>query len=537
MSLMVKMAKKMNRRDFISATSSFLVPVMVGGMGVKAFGANSPLVQSLLQTNALAKDRVLVIIYLNGGNDGLNTVIPLDQYSQYNNLRTAVSNGTTVNIAIPQASILPIGNGATGLHPSMMGLKQLHDNGKLAVVHSVSYPTPSFSHFRATDIWMTATDYNVQAETGWAGRYLEDRFAGYPTPPVTDRDAAHAVMEDPLAIQIGYLTSTTVLGSDQSMAVAISDPATYATLVGGGSGGQTTDLPCCEAGDLVAFIREQQALAVGYSTEITAAHNAGNFTPAPVYPTGNSIADQLKIVARLIGGGLKTKVYFLSMGGFDTHSGQVQTGGGTNNNLGNHATLLGRVSSGIKAFQDDLQARGIEDKVVGFTFSEFGRRANSNTSGGTDHGSAAPMFVFGSSVKRQSVGRNPNIGGYSNVPTDLIGTTINNQDIQMQIDFRRIYWDILVDWFGRSKADATSLFLNKTFDTVSLFTNEVCTIKTGSWHDEKTWSCGRVPFTSENARICPGHTVTLNANASIKNLQNFGNLTMAAGVRLTVAGI
>ena len=518
----------MKRRDFLAATSSFLLPVMVDGFGLKAFGDNSALVQSLMKTDALAKDRVLVIIYLNGGNDGLNTVIPLDQHTFYSNLRS--------NIAIPQASVLPIGDGSTGLHPSMMGLQQMHANGKLAVVHSVSYPTPSYSHYRATDIWMTATDANIQANTGWAGRYLEDRFANYPSPVITDRDSGNAVMEDPLAIQIGYLTSTTLLGSNQSMAVAINDPASYAALVGGGTAGIVNDLPCCDAGDLVAFIRQQQALAVGYSTEITAAHNAGNITPAPTYPTGNSIADQLKIVARLVGGGLKTKVYFLSIGGFDTHSTQVQSGGSTNNNLGSHATLLGRLSSGIKAFQDDLQQRGIEDKVAGFTFSEFGRRANSNSSAGTDHGVAAPIFVFGSSIKRQSVGRNPNIGGYSNLPTDLNGTT-GNQDLKMQIDFRRIYWDILTDWFGRSKTEASSLFLNKTFDTVSLFTDEVCTIKTGSWHDEKTWSCGRVPFISENARICAGHSVTLNANATVKNLQNYGNLTMAAGVNLSIKGI
>lgn len=518
----------MKRRDFLAATSSFLLPVIVDGFGVKAFGDTSPLVQSLMKTDALAKDRVLVIIYLNGGNDGLNTVIPLDQYSQYNGLRT--------NIAIPQASVLPIGNGSTGLHPSMAGLQQMHANGKLAVVHSVSYPTPSYSHYRATDIWMTATDANVQANTGWAGRYLEDRFANYPSSLITDRDTGNAAMEDPLAIQIGYLTSTTLLGNSQSMAVAINNPATYAALVGGGTAGIVNDLPCCEAGDLVAYIRQQQALAVGYSTEITSAHNTGNITPTPVYPTGNSIADQLKIVARLIGGGLKTKIYFLSIGGFDTHSSQVQSGGGSNNNSGSHATLLGRLSAGIKAFQDDLQQRGIEDKVAGFTFSEFGRRANSNSSAGTDHGVAAPMFVFGSSIKRQSVGRNPNIGGYSNLPTDLNGT-VGNQDLKMQIDFRRIYWDILTDWFGRSKADATSLFLNKTFDTVSLFTDEVCTIKTGSWHDEKTWSCGRIPFISENTRICAGHTITLNANTSVKNLQNYGNLIITAGVNLSIKGI
>lgn len=518
----------MKRRDFIAASSSFLLPVMVGGMGVKAFGANSPLVQSLMQTNALTRDRVLVIIYLNGGNDGLNTVIPLDQMTQYNGLRSNIALSTT-----GLKPILPIGDRSTGLHPSMTGLQQMHTNGKLAVVHSVAYPSPSYSHFRATDIWMTATDAAVQADTGWAGRYLEDRFANYPTPPITDRDNVNAVMEDPLAIQIGYLTSTTLLGSNQSMAVAINDPASYATLVSGGTGATTTDLPCCDAGDLVSFIRQQQALAVSYSAEITSAHNAGYITPAPVYPTGNSIADQLKIVARLVGGGLKTKVYFLSIGGFDTHSAQVVT---SDKATGSHATLLGRLSAGIKAFQDDLQARGIEDKVVGFTFSEFGRRANSNSSVGTDHGVAAPMFVFGSSIKRQSVGRNPNIGGYSNLPTDLNGT-VGNQDLKMQIDFRRIYWDILTDWFGRSKADATSLFLNKTFDTVSLFTDEVCSIKSGIWHDEKTWSCGRVPFISENAKICAGHTVTLSANATVKNLQNYGNLIMAAGVNLSIKGV
>jgi uncharacterized protein (DUF1501 family) len=528
----------MKRRDFLAATSSFLLPVMVDGFGVKAFGENSPLVQSLMQTNALAQDRVLVMIYLNGGNDGLNTVIPLDQYTQYSNLRS--------NIAIPKNSVLPLGAGSTvntaqtGLHPKMGGLKTMYDNGKLAVVHSVSYPSPSYSHFRATDIWMTGTDTAVQLDTGWAGRYLEDRFPNYPTPPVIDRDkTTNATMEDPLAIQIGYLTSTTLLGNSQSMAVAISDPATYATLVSGGSTAvPLTDLPCnntCDAADLISFIRNQQALAVGYSTEITNANTAGAFTlPTTLYPTGNSVADQLKIIARLIGGGLKTKIYFITLGGFDTHSTQVTTPT-TGTETGAHANLLEKLSVGIKAFQDDLQLRGIEDKVVGLTFSEFGRRANSNASAGTDHGVAAPMFVFGSSLKRQTVGRNPNIGGYSNLPTDLNGT-VGNQDLKMQIDFRRIYWDILIDWFGRSKADTTSLLVNKTFDTVSLFTNEVITLKTGSWHDEKTWSCGRVPFATETVRICPTHTVTLSQNTTVKNLQNHGNLVMATGVNLSLLG-
>ena len=517
----------MKRRDFLAATSTFLLPVMVEGFGVKAFGINSPLVQSLLKTNALAKDRALVIIYLSGGNDGLNTVIPLDQMSQYTNLRT--------NIAIPEPSVLRLGDGSTGLHPSMTGLKQMHDNGKLSVVHSVSYPTPSYSHHRASEIWMTATDSNVvDITSGWAGRYLENRFTNYPIVPVTDRDNLNAVMEDPLAIQIGFLASQTLLGSSQTMTITINDPATFEVLVGGGGTSfPPVDLPCdnaCEAADLISFIRNQQALAIAYGKEITAANNAGKTTTPPVYPTNNSLADQLKIVARLIGGGLKTKVYFVSMGGFDTHSAQVQTDDKTK---GSHATLLGKLSAGIKAFQDDLQSRGIEDKVAGFTFSEFGRRATSNASTGTDHGSAAPMFVFGSSLKRQSVGRNPNIGGYSNLPTDLQGTT-SSQDLKMQIDFRRIYWDILTDWFGTSKTDAASLFLNKSFDTVSLFTDDVCTIKTGTWHDEKTWSCGRVPFFTENIRICEGHTVTVGVNTLVKKMQNFGKLIVAPGIKFSL---
>ncbi len=516
----------MKRRDFLAATSTFLIPAMVEGFGVKAFGINSPLVQSLLKTNALAKDRVLVIIYLSGGNDGLNTVIPLDQMSQYTSLRT--------NIAIPEPSVLRLGDGSTGLHPSMIGLKQMHDNGKLSVVHSVSYPTPNFSHSRASEILMTAVDSNVvDVTTGWAGRYLENRFDNYPIAPITDRDNLNAVMEDPLAIQIGFLTSQTLLGSNQTMTISISDPATFEVLVGGGSKSlPPVDLPCdnaCEAADLISFIRNQQALAIAYGKEITAANNAGKTTTPPVYPTGNSLADELKIVARLIGGGLKTKVYFVSMGGFDTHSAQVQTDDKTK---GSHATLLGKLSAGIKAFQDDLQSRGIEDKVAGFTFSEFGRRATSNGSSGTDHGSAAPMIVFGSSLKRQSVGRNPNIGGYSNLPTDLTDSINGNKNLKMQVDFRRIYWDILTDWFGTSKTEAASILYDKSFDTVSLFTEEVCTIKSGAWHDEATWSCARVPFITENIRICEGHTVTVGVNTLVKKMQNFGKLIVAPGIKL-----
>nr|WP_293840111.1 DUF1501 domain-containing protein [uncultured Arsenicibacter sp.] len=501
----------MNRRDFFKASSACVLPVMIDGFGMKALARDSVLVQSLLQTTAANTDRVLVIIYLNGGNDGLNMVLPLDQYSAYNTLRS--------NIAIPQASALALtGNDTTGLHPAMTGLQSLYNDGKLSIVHSVSYPNPDQSHYRATDIWMTAVDSTQTADTGWAGRYLEDRYPGYPTGyPNTD-------MEDPLAIQIGYLTSTALLGSQGSMGIAISNPDSFYQLVGAGGATSPGDLPCCDAGELISFIRQQQALSVGYAGEIKKAADAGK--NLATYPTSgvNSLADQLKIVSRLIHGGLKTKIYFVSLGGFDTHSGQVDT---TDNTKGAHATLLGKLSDGIALFQQDLKLQGIEDKVIGMTFSEFGRRANSNNSKGTDHGVAAPMFVFGSGVKHSTIGTNPNL-------SDLSGTG-TNKEIKMQIDFRRVYNDILNDWFGagQSKTD-TLLFRN--FPTVSLFSNMVESVASGDWTDKNTWTVGRMPFPNEFVRICPGHTVTVGQSVTLRNLKLDGKLKFAGNYKVKLTG-
>lgn len=502
----------MKRRDFFRAASSCLLPVMVDGFGMKALARDSALVQSLMQTTAVNTDRVLVIIYLNGGNDGLNMVLPLDQYSAYNALRS--------NIAIPQSSALALaGNDATGLHPAMTGLRDLYNNGKLSIVHSVSYPSPDQSHYRATDIWMTAVDATQTVDTGWAGRYLEDRFPGYPT------GFPNAQMEDPLAIQIGYLTSTALLGSQQSMGIAIKDPDSFAQLVGTGGATSPDDLPCCDAGDLIAYIRQQQALSIGYASEIKKAADAGkNLATYPDAAAKNSLADQLKIVSRLIHGGLKTKIYFVSLGGFDTHSTQVDT---TDNTVGAHATLLGKLSAGISAFQQDLKLQGIEDKVVGMTFSEFGRRANSNNSKGTDHGVAAPMFVFGTGVKHSTIGTNPNL-------SDLAGTG-TNKDIKMQIDFRRVYNDVLSDWFGTNQT-TTDTLLFRNFPTVSLFSNMVETVASGDWSDKNVWTVGRMPFPTEYVRVRPGHTLTVGQSVTIRNLKLDGKLKFMGAYKVKLTG-
>ena len=501
----------MERRSFIkAAASSFVLPVVLNGLGIRAYAHESPLVKALLGSNIAPQDRVLVMINMNGGNDGLNTVIPIDQLSLYNSYRS--------NIAIPQNQILPLANTpATGLHPSLGGLQQLYNNGKLSIIHSVSYPNPNLSHYRANEIWMTATDSNVYGTSGWAGRYLDDRFQNYPT------GYPNAAMPDPLAIQIGYLTSPVLSSSVQSMAVAISNPDEFAQLIGEGGIAPPSDLPCCEAGSLITFIRQQQVLSISYASEIKNAAAAG--TTMATYPSNNTVADQLKIVARLIHGGLKTKIYFISQPSYDTHSAQTDA----TTTTGTHANLLKTLSDAIAAFQQDLVLQGTEDKVIGMTYSEFGRRVNSNTGRGTDHGQAAPAFVFGSSIKRKMVGTNPNL-------SDL--TVASGQyDIKMQTDFRSIYRDILQDWFGITPEKSNQL-IYRNFQTISILSDVVKSVQTGNWTDPNTWSVGRVPNSFDKVLIQVEHKVTINVGerAECKFINILGIFDAKTGCVFRTAG-
>jgi uncharacterized protein (DUF1501 family) len=509
----------MKRRDFLNAASAMMVPVMLNGFGVKSFAKSSALVQSLKRTSALNNDRILVIIYLGGGNDGLNTVIPLEYYSQYHSLRS--------NIAIPESSVLKLsGNAETGFHPAMTGMRQMYDDGKLAMVHSVSYPNPDQSHYRSTDIWMTAVDSSQYATSGWAGRYLNDRYAGYPDGYPNDQ------MEDPLAIQIGQISTTTLLGNQQSMGVTIENPQSFYQLIGESGSGDVGSLPCCDAGDLIAFIRQKQALAVGYASEIKAAADAGtNMATYPAASEKNELAEQLKIVARLIHGGLKSKIYYVELGGFDTHSMQV----GSTPLDGVHAKLLKKLSDGIAAFQNDLKLQGTEDKVLGMTFSDFGRRANSNASRGTDHGVGAPMFVFGTGIKRQIVGNNPDLVNGLLPVSPAPG--VASRDIKMQVDFRRVYGDILNDWFGTADS-TTDRILYKDFNTTSLFTEVVQSLASGAWINPDIWSTGRVPSRQDIVQVNTGHNIEVGQNISVKNVKvkTGGELKFLGDYGVTITG-
>lgn len=430
----------MKRRDFLqkSIPAATLLPALINGYSVRAFAADSPLVQALMQSTT-DTDHVLVIIQLSGGNDGLNMVIPISTYSNYYNART--------NVAIPQNRILTLGSNTAGLHPAMTGMQAIYNAGNLKVVQAVGYPQPNFSHFRATDIWMTASNSNQEVFSGWAGRYLNYEFPNFPNGfPSTS-------MPDPLAIQIGSTTTLTTQGPSVNMAMSITNPNSFYNLLNG-----TTDpVPDTPAGKELKFVRLVSQQTQKYSSVIRNAANA--VTQQVTYPTNNSLADQLKIVARLIKGGLKTRIYMVSFGGFDTHSVQVNAADTT---TGAHATLLQRVSDACKAFQDDLQFLGVQDRVIGMTYSEFGRRIKSNSSGGTDHGAAAPMFLFGSKIEQGVLGDNPAI------PT----TASVNDNIPMQYDFRSIYSTILQNWFCLDKTVVEGLFppnINAQLQALPLF--------------------------------------------------------------------
>ncbi len=420
----------MDRREFLTRlVPGTTLPFLLSGFSLKAFG-RSPLLEAMV-ASATETDRVLVLIQLSGGNDGLNTVIPLDQYSALAAARP--------NILIDESKVLPL-TSVTGLHPGMAGMQSLFTAGKLAVVQSVGYPNPNFSHFRATDIWLTAADSNEVLPTGWLGRYLDQEFADFP------QGYPNSVMPDPLAIQIGSIVSPSLQGPSVSMGMAVTNPNSTYILPGG------SDIPPdTPAGHELTFVREVAEQTQQYSSAIKGAAVKGT-NKSTLYPSAgtNSLADQLKIVAQLISGGLKTRIYVVGLGGFDTHASQVASTGGTD--TGAHANLLGKLSAATMAFEDDLTLMGLDRRVVGMTFSEFGRRIKSNASLGTDHGTAAPLFVFGTSVNNGVIGPNPVLPAAATV----------NDNIVMTYDFRWVYASILQDWFGASATELQNVLASHT---------------------------------------------------------------------------
>jgi uncharacterized protein (DUF1501 family) len=433
----------MQRRKFLQRAAATAVMPGILGQGSQMMASSSRWLE-LLTNAATETNHVLVIIRMNGGNDGLNMVVPLDQYANLAKARPQV--------LLNENAVLKLNNTtATGLHPALTGVRDLYNEGKVKIIQSVGYPSQNFSHFRSTDIWMSASDAKQDLFTGWVGRYMMNEYPNYPN------GYPNTTMPDPLAVQVGDMTLA-FMGGAGPMAVSYPDLTNLYNF------NDIGDAPLTgRVGKELDYIRLVAKQADKYGDAIAASNSKGS-NSGVVYPTNNGLATQLKAIAKLIKGGMKTRVYMVNIGGFDTHALQVDP---NDHSIGSHANLMKQMNDAIFAFQRDLEALKIADRVLGMTFSEFGRRIKSNSSFGTDHGAALPMFVFGTSIHGGILGANPTIGSTVDV----------NANIPYLHDFRSVYSSILADWFCVNPTDLTKVIL-KDFSKLKIVNSASCVTDT-----------------------------------------------------------
>jgi uncharacterized protein (DUF1501 family) len=387
-----------------------------GGLAAVSIGIGVPSVFARAATAAAAENssgstRTLVVVQLAGGVDGLNTVIPYTS-GPYRDLRPA--------LAIADAEMLVVDDHAA-FHPSLVNFKKRFDEGTLAVVEGVGYPDPSFSHFKAMDIWQNA-DPNGTARDGWLGRYFEDLtdYGGHPLSGLSVGGRLPSAFESARATipSVGSLDTFALQGPAGDSARMPSLMRLYDVYRPAGSA-------------FAALLDTTLDSAMAAATELSAA--AARYVPAAEYPD-SSLASGLRLIAELIdsgGGETPLRVGHVTLGGFDTHTQQAQMLSG----------LLGELDAALDAFLTDIQAHGHGDDVLVMTWSEFGRRVPENGQAGTDHGSAGPMFLLGTKVN----------GGFHGEPSSL--AALDNGNLRFTVDFRSVYAATLEDWLEAPAGD------------------------------------------------------------------------------------
>ncbi len=437
----------MNRRKFLKQIGvAGVTPILLNGIPLNALAANSPLMKMLA---ASSTDRVLVFIQLHGGNDGLNTVVPLNQYENYQFLRANIALPNDGDNQILELNPKEVDEKRVGLHPAMQGVKDLYDQDAAAIIQSVGYENMNLSHFRSRDIWFMGIDSDeLKIASSWLGRYLDTEFPKYPD------DYPNADMPDPLGLEIGNEV-TLAFQRENSIpgGISIADPAAFFNLISSvGVDDPPVEFPDSYYGDELEYLMQFELKTNDYAERLKQVYDAGENSSviypleypgtAPLAYKHNPLSDQLKLIARLLKGGIQTRIFMTRITGFDTHADQVYVDRTTGSTPlpdpvhGRHAALLYHVSESVKAFHDDLKAMGLEDRVLTLTFSEFGRRVESNASHGTDHGKAAPILLFGSGLNANVYGNNPDLN-------DLEGG-----NLKPLIDYRQVYTTILSDWLG-----------------------------------------------------------------------------------------
>jgi uncharacterized protein (DUF1501 family) len=452
----------MERRKFIKRLGFAAgVPIAFHGVPLQLLGSHQNFQRLAAQST---NDRVLVILQMGGGNDGLNTFIPLDNYDQYYSRRA--------NIAIPYKSgrrtLIPLDSTVNsadqvGLHPDMQAFKDMYDRGSAAVFQGVSYEKNNGSHFRGTDILFMGGDATDYLSSGWIGRYLNTEYS-----PLTYPDSfPNADMPDPLALEMGNDVSLLFHQTGNiPLSIALpTSPQGFADLIDGLEGFEDSgidprgnppsflnDSPYGKEMNWILGLEDKSEIYIKRLAEIYAKAKETKVTYPEYYPFNapdgskkNGLNGQLQLIAKLLDGGAKTKVFLVKIGGFDTHANQTEENDPT---MGAHAALLYHISSAMKAFQADLGQRGISHRVLSLTMSEFGRRIGSNGSYGTDHGTGGPVMMFGAGVKPGIYGTNPDL---------------NENNVGLQFDYRQIYANILNEWMGVDQAVIASDIFFKDF--------------------------------------------------------------------------
>ncbi len=396
-----------SRRAFIQRGSVFAslagtVPVFLQDT---AKGASLPAGALTSSIAGVPQDRIFVVVQLGGGNDGLNTIVPhgMDAYHRARPSLAIGRPGTTNGALASGVS----GAEGLGFNPEFEGFKSLMDEGVAAVIQGVGYPNPNRSHFSSMDIWHSATPNG--RNNGWLGRYFDNTCNGSPDPQASvalGRTAPLALqgrLSRPVSFEKPELYRWTGEDIDPDMKRA------YRSVTGDPDA----------ATDTLSFLRRTAMDAQISSSQV---RDAARMAPLANFPGGN-LSDQLRMVAAMIRSNLPTRVYYVTLGGFDTHANQT----------GQHGRLLRQVGDSLKAFNDDLKAQGNDGRVLTMVFSEFGRRVAQNGSGGTDHGTAAPLYLIGPMVKPGFWGRHPDL------------TNLDDGDLRYTTDFRQVYATVLDD--------------------------------------------------------------------------------------------
>lgn len=384
-----------SRRQFLDA-SLRTAPLVPLASSVPWFLARSLQAQ---QPPEPARDgRVLVVIELNGGNDGINTIVPYKDEAYVRHRKT---------LRIPAAQVLKL-NDEVGLHPAMRGAADLIEDGRLTIVQGVGYPNPSRSHFRSMEIWQSARlDGDAQDNYGWLGRALDHEA------PRADRFADSLCVGDvdpPLALRGRRSTRSTIRRLEDVQL----DP-------GGVRLAADTSEP--SADELLQFVRRQTVNALATSDRISKLASQAKSTVR--YPN-TDLGGRLKTIARLLQADLQPRAYYTVQSGYDTHVDQFN----------DHYGLLAQFSGALKAFLDDLRETKLAERVLVMVFSEFGRRVDENGSQGTDHGTAGPMFLAGPVRKAGLYGATPSLDD------------LEDEDLKRSVDFRDVYATILQRWLA-----------------------------------------------------------------------------------------